>query len=251
MGEQMKRRTILGIDTNAKTSKGTAHGVLTAIFYGAPSTESGFQTCAMASKECAEFCLFGAGMGAFDSVKNARISKTVLFFEDRPTFLFNLRKDIEKLDRKATKEGLIPAVRLNGTTDIMWERIAPEIFADFPHIQFYDYTKIPGRPERADFPANYHLTFSRSEENDTVGRFAGHVDSEIAAGRNVAVVFDVKKGADLPAEFRGRPVIDGDVTDIRFQDPSGVIVGLRGKGPAKGKGAAQGFVLPVINGAAA
>jgi hypothetical protein len=245
-----KRRTILGIDTNAKTSKGNAYGVLTGIFYGAPARESGYQTCAMASKECAEFCLFGAGMGAFESVKNARVSKTIYFFEERPAFLYNLRKDIAALDRKASKLGLTPAVRLNGTTDIMWERIAPEIFAEFAHIQFYDYTKIPGRQNRSDFPANYHLTFSRSEENDDTGRFAGSVDAELSAGRNVAVVFDVKKGADLPATFKGRPVIDGDVSDIRFRDPAGVVVGLRGKGPAKGQGAARGFVLTVLNGSA-
>jgi len=36
----------------------------------------------------------------------------------------------------------------------------------------------------------------------------------------------------MPAEFMGRPVIDGDVTDLRFKDPKGVIVGLHTKGPA-------------------
>ena len=244
------RRTILGIDTNAKTVKGNKYGILTGIFYGAPAKESGFQTCAMASPECANVCLYGAGMGAFDSVKDARISKTVLFFENRPAFLFNLKKDIEKLDKKAKKEKMIPAVRLNGTTDILWERVAPEIFTDFPHIQFYDYTKIPGRPEKKGFPDNYHLTFSRSEINDDSGRFAGQVDAEIKAGRNVAVVFDVKKGQPLPATFKGRKVIDGDLHDIRFKDASGVIVGLRGKGPARGTGSTRGFVLPVLNGSA-
>lgn len=244
------RRTILGIDTNAKTVKGNKYGILTAIFYGAPAKESGFQTCAMASPDCTNVCLFASGMGAFDSVKAARISKTVLFFEERPAFLWNLKKDIEKLDRKAKKEKMIPAVRLNGTTDILWERVAPEIFTDFPHIQFYDYTKIPGRPEKKGFPANYHLTFSRSEINDDSGRFSGQVDAELKAGRNVAVVFDVKKGQPLPATFKGRKVIDGDTHDIRFKDASGVIVGLRGKGPAKGTGATRGFVLTVLNGSA-
>ncbi len=244
------RRTILGIDTNAKTVKGNAFGILTGIFYGAPAKESGRQTCAMASKECASLCLYDAGMGAFDSVKAARISKTLLFFDERPAFLWNLKKDIEKLDRKAKKQKMVPAVRLNGTTDILWERVAPELFTDYPHIQFYDYTKIPGRPDKKGFPSNYHLTFSRSEINDSSGRFKGQVDAEIKAGRNVAVVFDVKKGAPLPDTFKGLPVLDGDVSDIRFKDPSGHIVGLRGKGPARGKGSRKGFVLPVLNGSA-
>jgi hypothetical protein len=45
---------------------------------------------------------------------------------------------------------------------------------------------------------------------------------------NIAVVFD-----KLPATFLGRPVINGDETDLRFLDPRRVIVGLKAKGKAK------------------
>jgi hypothetical protein len=52
-------------------------------------------------------------------------------------------------------------------------------------------------------------------------------------GRNVAVVFAVKKGASLPKRFGAWRVIDGDDTDLRFLDPSLCIVGLRANGRAR------------------
>jgi hypothetical protein len=45
---------------------------------------------------------------------------------------------------------------------------------------------------------------------------------------NVAVVFD-----RLPETFLGRKVIDGTLTDLRFLDEQGVVVGLEAKGKAK------------------
>lgn len=45
-------------------------------------------------------------------------------------------------------------------------------------------------------------------------------------------MFAVRKGRPLPATYNGIPVIDGDVSDFRPVDPSGVIVGLRAKGAA-------------------
>lgn len=241
--KRRKARKLLGVGTDAKTSKGAPRGYLTGIMYLAPSTESGYQTCPMASKGCAMACLFTAGRGAFDNVRQARISKTLYWFEDRENFKLDLLADVARLVRKAARDGMIPAVRLNGTSDIVWERVFPELFETFPEVQFYDYTKRPGRTT----PSNYHLTFSRSEENDA------QLISELEAGHNVAMVFDVAKGAPLP-EFvtidgRRFEVIDGDDHDVRFLDPVGVVVGLRGKGAAKSD--ASGFVLPVLNGSAA
>jgi len=236
-----KRRKLLGVGTDAKTRKGAPRGYLTGILYLAPADESGYQTCPMASDGCRAACLFTAGRGAFSNVREARVSKTRYFFENREAFLADLHADIAALVRKAARDGMKPAVRLNGTSDIPWERVAPAIFEAFPEVQFYDYTK---RPNRADLPANYSLTFSRSESN------AGDVSAELARGVNIAAVFDVAKGAPLPRTWNGRPVIDGDETDLRFLDKraadgGAVIVGLRGKGAAKGD--ESGFVLPVLN----
>lgn len=227
----MASRMLLGINADAKTRKGTARGFLTGILYLAPHTISGYQVCPMASAGCSAACLYHAGRGSFSSVQAARIRKTRMFFEDRTRFLSDLTWSIGALIRKAKREKLTPVVRLNGTSDIVWERIAPDLFSAFPSLTFYDYSKIPGRT----LPENYSLTFSRSESN------AAHVTAEIARGVNVAVVFDTRKGRPLPTTWRTLPVIDGDLSDLRFLDPRPSIVGLRAKGPKKGT--ASGFII--------
>jgi hypothetical protein len=126
---------------------------------------------------------------------------------------------------------------LNGTSDLPWERIDPSLFALNPDVTFYDYTKIAGRFR--GLPANYHLTFSRSETNDRIAR-----SWLILGAGNVAVVFDTPKGRALPSHWNGFPVIDGDTDDLRFLDPKGVVVGLRAKGKAR-KGDEYGFVVKV------
>ena len=145
--------------------------------------------------------------------------------------------------RQAEKQNLIPVFRLNGTSDIRWETVElsdglqtfQNIMQMFPNVQFYDYTKLSNR---RDLPSNYHLTFSRSESNDTA------VASHLVNGGNVAVVFNVKKGAALPESWNGYTVVDGDDTDLRFLDPQNVVVGLRGKGKAT-KGEHGGFVVNI------
>jgi hypothetical protein len=129
-------------------------------------------------------------------------------------------------------------VRLNGTSDLPWERIAGpyglSAFQAFPAIQFYDYSKIATRVlmhASGLMPVNYHLTFSRSESNQI------DVAAVVAAGANVAAVFQ----KSLPAVWHGVPVVNGDADDLRFLDASGVIVGLKAKGRAKRD--TSGFVV--------
>ena len=45
----------------------------------------------------------------------------------------------------------------------------------------------------------------------------------------------------LPETWNGRPVIDGDLSDLRFLDSRGVIVGLKAKGSAR-KAQVGGFI---------
>lgn len=218
---------LLGI-ANTKTMKGEKLGFRTYIMHLAPSTLSGYQVCPMASPGCASACLNLSGMGRFSNVQKARIAKTKLFFEDRGAFMFKLLKEIRAAIRSSQKAGLTPVFRLNGTSDIRWETIS--VFADgfwhnnimdaFPSVQFYDYTKIPNR---RDIPANYHLTFSRSEMNELEAL------QVLSSGKmNVAVVFD-----ELPVKWAGVKVIDGTETDLRFLDDRAVVVGLKANGKAK------------------
>jgi hypothetical protein len=52
-------------------------------------------------------------------------------------------------------------------------------------------------------------------------------------GYNVAAVFNVKDGSELPTTYKGYKVVDGDISDLRFLDAKNVIVGLKSKGDAK------------------
>ena len=135
-----KSKRLLNIDNNAKTIKGQKLKVKTAILYLAPANESGFNMCPMASAGCKAACLFTAGRGKFNNVRQGRINKTIYFMKDRANFLKQLIKEIRQHADKCKREGYTPAVRLNGTSDVSWERF--KIFEMFPKVQFYDYTKI-------------------------------------------------------------------------------------------------------------
>ena len=242
-------KKLLSISADAKTVKGEKLGFLTGILYLAPGDLSGREVCPMASDGCRASCL-GAHAGRvvfLPSVMKSRLAKTDWYFEDRGSFMLQLVKDIEALVRKAKREGLTPVVRLNGSSDIPWERVAfdveiegivnhfSNIMTAFPNVQFYDYTK---RANRKVLPANYHLTFSLAEDNDATAYEA------MKNGLNVAAVFH-----EVPKTYKGFAVINGDESDLRFLDEipqsSGTFagagfVGLKAKGGAKND--TSGFV---------
>jgi hypothetical protein len=93
---------------------------------------------------------------------------------------------------------------------------------ELPNILFYDYTKNPNHIKKY-INSNYKLTFSRSECNEATA-----IDV-LNDGGNVAVVFS----NELPTEWNGYRVINGDETDLRYFDPINVVVGLKAKGDAK------------------
>jgi hypothetical protein len=120
--EFIKSKKLLNIDNNAKTVKGQKYGYMTAVLYLAPSNESGFNVCPMASKGCKKACLYTAGHGAFNNVQQGRINKTRWYIQERDTFLDQIRKEINAFIIKAKNKNLIPCIRLNGTSDISWEK---------------------------------------------------------------------------------------------------------------------------------
>lgn len=206
---------------NAKTIKGQRLGYLTGILYLAPADQSGvMNVCVSATIECIKACLYKAGRGMFTSVQRGRINKTVYLHHDKCRFMDQLRRDVARLERQAKKAGLVPAVRINGTSDIPW--IAKQLASEYPHVMFYDYTKHPKAWTRT--ANNYHVTFSHSGHN------RAECLEALKRGVNVSVVFTTRKGKPLPATWEGFPVIDGDEHDLRFLDPRGVVVGLRAKG---------------------
>jgi hypothetical protein len=202
----------------------------------APADLSGFNTCPKATAGCKAACLNTAGRGGMfkkgettNAIQKARIRKTKMFYEQRQDFMLTLKKDIELAIKQSKKLGLIPVIRLNGTSDLSWEKYdmipGQNVFECFPDIQFYDYTKILGRKVKGI--ANYNLTFSAADGNDA------DVYSAISQGYNIATVFGIKKTLPMPETYMGRPVFNGDESDLRFLDPKGVVVGLYAKGKAK------------------
>lgn len=242
---------LLSIAADAKTVKGEKQGYMTGILYLAPASIAGVgNLCPDATAGCRDACLYTAGRGVFNSVQTARIAKTKRFHADRLGFMADLVKSIAALVRKASKANMVPVVRLNGTSDLPWENIklgpidGRSLMEIFPEVQFYDYTKSARRMERMlagqNWPANYHLTFSRSECNDTSAR------GVLARGGNVAVVFSTRKGEALPDSWWGYRVINGDTSDLRFLDAApqgaiGYVIGLYAKGRARKD--ASGFVV--------
>lgn len=225
----IKAQTILTL-SNTKIVKGMAHGYITAGIHFAPGSLSGKQVCPFASPGCLAGCLNLSGRGKFTSVQRSRIAKTQRLMnpKTRGAFMAQLVTELRAFIRKAARRGLTPCIRLNLTSDIPWENVRHDgqtVFELFPSVQFYDYTKNPNRMAKAlvgKLPANYHLTFSRSETNDLLAR------AILKSGGNVAVVF---RGA-LPTTWHGFPVNPGDESDLRFLDSPGV-VGLTAKGKAK------------------
>lgn len=226
---------LLGVNSDAKTRKGLPTGHVTGIMYLAPATEVATKSvCPYASPGCLAACLYKAGRGAMSNVIKARQAKTRRFVDDRTQFMRDLVKDTERFRVAAIRAKLRPVICLNGTSDIMFERVKVDghacIMLAFPGVQFYDYTKIPIRYRRR-LPANYDLTFSRSECNDA------DVAEAIKLGVRVAVVWR----DHIPTRWHGRKVCDGTINDLRFLDKA-PIVGLCAKGPA-GKLDTTGFVL--------
>jgi hypothetical protein len=229
-----------------KAIKADAFGYINAIHYMAPADLSGFNLCPHASAGCKALCLgWTSGQASMvkrlsgrtaqgNSVRQSRIDKARRFMRDRKAYMADIVRSIELEQAKAFKLGKELCVRLNGSTDIAFEGIKCErngfehanLFDAFSDVQFVDYTKNPLRFRR-QLPANYHLTFSRSETNE-----AAALDL-LAQGFNVAAVFAAKPDTGY---WQGLPVIDGDKHDLRHLDPkaeagqTGYIIALSPKG---------------------
>ena len=239
-------------ESNPKIAKNGKLGILSAPLHLAPFDLSGFQVCPQASAGCAAACLHTAGNPAYMSGKDAsRKDRTQAYFKQRDAFMALLAFEILALRRKAKAMMMEPAVRLNATSDLPWEIRKINVDGSevllmdyFSDVQFYDYTKITKRAlahAGGRMPSNYHITFSKTEDNDA------SVAKVLEAGGNVAAVFALPAykatlaAGGMHGWGRNVTVIDGDETDYRPMDPAGVIVALKAKGDAKGD--TSGFTI--------
>lgn len=255
--------TLFSTDS-AKAAKANGYGYLNAIHYMAPATLGGAgNMCSHYTIACFLNCLgWQSGQAAMvkdldhdtNNVRESRKLKAQLFMKDRANYMNRLARDIIALERRAMRESLKLCVRLNGSSDLRFERIrfrpdektikalglpadraervcAMTLLELFPAIQFVDYTKNPNRLGNA--PGNLDLTLSYSVEN------SADCVKALMAGHNVAMIFD----GGLPDSFAGFPVINGDLHDLRHLDPKGGhIVGLTPKG-RRAKLDQTGFII--------
>jgi hypothetical protein len=225
--------------SNTKVIKGEGKGYKTYILHLAPSTVAGRgNVCPKATPGCIAGCLNLSGHGGMipkgkttNTVQEARIRRTQHFFDNRAQFMLDLAEDIAKAIRQAARQGLTPVFRLNGTSDLSWEKYTvgdtdKTVFELFPDVQFYDYTAVIGR-KIAQFP-NYHLTFSRKENNDK------DVQKALKQGMNVAAVYD-----QIP-----EGMYSADHDDLRFLDGAQGMMGLKVKG-WRAKKDYSGFVIRI------
>lgn len=214
---------------SAKLAKTQTDNVMSVILYLDPLYNVGM--CAGASATCRKTCLIHSGRMRMDNAKQARRKRTEYLHENRALFMMQLKGELLQAYAKATKAGKMLDVRLNGTSDLDWS----EIYAEFPYINFHEYTKRPELALKLKVHDNVNVTFSR-HENHT------HDDilTVLNAGLNVAVVFQ-----SVPKMFKGIPVIDGDAHDRRWEDKKGSIVGLKIKGTNDVKALAikRGFAI--------
>lgn len=211
----------------AKNGKLNQH---TYSIYLAPASTSGYNVCSHSTKECRLGCLATSGRQAIeifsgiDNIKNARIKKTKIFFEHQDFFMQWLIADIKSKKALAEKKGYYFSVRLNATSDIDWQNVlylGENIFQLFPDVNFYDYTK--NASKFINKPKNYHLTYSYT------GRNWNQCKVLLEQGHNIAMVFNTTNETELPTEYKGFKVINGDLSDYRIADGKGIIVGLKWK----------------------
>lgn len=222
---------LLSTSYKIEKSNNSGLGYLTKIQYLLPHKLSSYNVCSSSTIGCRSSCLNLSGMGVFNSVQKCRMERTKLLFENRDLYKKLIYKELESHIKKSQRLGLKPAIRMNGTSDLMWESIIPDIF-NYP-IQYYEYTKIYNRMIKYlnnKLPKNLHLTFSRSENNED------KCFNILKLGGNTAFVFK-----NIPKFYKNFKIFSGDNTDLRFLDPTPSIIGLKAKGLARKD--ATGFVI--------
>ena len=215
----------------------------TAVLHLAPK----YRGSCPAAGSCASLCLNTAGNPAYLKGKLLRRRLRSDAFADHPAaFTRLLVLEVCRFVSKLWKLQPVIGLRLNGTSDFLWERVPVEICQDLadycqaqfglslpvgrfsslleplvaaiPNLRPYDYTKRTDRDWQAAARLGYHLTLSHGSTSDTFGAAVSH-------GLNYAAAIDLPRGAALPETVRINgeqfATLDGDTTDWRPGDASG------------------------------
>ena len=170
------------------------------------------------------------------SSQRAQVRKALLFKLFPAYFLRRIVAALTLHACEAHALGMTAAARLNGATDIPWEKYLDTEAIQALGVTLYDYTPAPARARKA---AGYHLTYSVSEAPQS----ATEAQRWLARGGNAAIVVGAE-GSDrlrdakrvhlnmIGKRWEGCPTHSGEDTDLRFTDPPGSVVVLYAKGDA-------------------
>ena len=199
--------------------------------------------CRGSTRGCRSVCLTNSGRMPMNHLP--QFVRSYLWQAHRDVFLAHLDDEITRFANSCRNRRSQPVVRLYGTHDGDILADAPGIVDAHPDVMFNDYTKLPIATGKVR--DNVYRCKSATE-NTTYDDFMDYA----VRGLNHAVPFDLRRTDPLPEFYYGIPVVDGDLHDLRFTDPAGVIVGLRYKVAAgvrlndTPRGSACGFVRSAV-----
>ena len=199
----------------------------------------GLNLCPFSTPQCRKHCLgHTSGRMVMDNSRAAQQSRTEFMYDHPLLYQVKLYDECRRHAIRIHKNGKLMVLRLNGTSDIPWEK-SPHLLDALRQAgvdEFQDYTKWD--KQRRGTPDDYYIAQSVTEDDDP---------RDVPA-LAVAIVPRVDK---LPDTWFGRPVIDGDLEhgDLRLMDekvnPDAVVL-LRAKGSLIGEPPAMdGFVKPL------
>ena len=204
-----------GANTKLKKSSGGKYSV------AGLSLMPSLKFCPMSIKAgCFDLCLKSAGRGRFNNVVKARNNKSNFYNNDYDLFMILLKYELQLHIMNCKKNNVNPSARLNVLSDIPWEKT--DIFNTFKEIYFYDYTKRANRIEACNSIENYKLMFSYSGRD----AYLNQVSKALDFSNPIAVVFR----KTFPKYFLGRPVFNGDLSDIDNSTKHGHVIALKAKG---------------------
>lgn len=227
--------------------------------YDAPSgSHVGIVRASMCGREgkCAKTCISMTGNLTLNSSLRSRYLKSWFWRTQPLAFLRLLIHEIEEICRLTKADKVY--FRLNGTSDIWWERYLKMdlMVADIPKLGgFNDYTKFSVADRMTThFPQCYRITFSVDEKPKSL-TWAKHW---MLLGHGCSIVCESvkkKKPRNIEALISAySEVLDGDLDDARFADPPGSMILLRNKGPlkvhmcgTKKNGNQSGLIMPAEN----
>lgn len=201
--------------------------------------------CVCSTPGCRKACLSGAGQLGLSAGTHAINVRTAFAAAHPDKFLTVLHGNLSSFQRRASRLGVNPVVRLNGTTDIRFDTLptADLFYRDYDRnkIQFNEYTKhnTRGALSASDLAAE-NARFARTPNLYAIHSLNEHTTPErvrqlAGQGRNFAVPVDISESHPVFNEHRSAlmphttfsfgdeeyPTVNGYRHDMRFLDPQG------------------------------